>query len=121
MALAVETSVSGPARPDAKIVAATISTLAAMLGNRLVTSLAVREQHGSTTTWVVNEPPDAVVFPQTAEEVHQIVRLCAAYRIPVIAYGVGTSLEGHVNAPLGGISIDFKDMNRVLAVHPEDL
>jgi D-lactate dehydrogenase (cytochrome) len=120
MALAIETSLGRP-RPEAKAVTATITALAAMLGNRLVTSLAVREQHGNTTTWVASEPPDAVVFPQTAEEVQQIVRLCAANRVPVIAYGVGTSLEGHVNAPLGGISIDFKDMNRVLAVHPEDL
>jgi D-lactate dehydrogenase (cytochrome) len=121
MALAVETSGWGRARPDAKTVASTISALAAIFGNRLVTSRAVREQHGNTTTWYVSQPPDAVVFPQTAEEVCQIVRLCAANRMPVIPYGVGTSLEGHVNAPFGGISIDFKDMNRVLAVHAEDL
>jgi D-lactate dehydrogenase (cytochrome) len=121
MALAVETSVRGRGRPDKKMVTATINALAAAFGNRLVTSLAVRQQHGNTTTWHASEPPDAVVFPQTAEEVRDIVRVCAANGMPVIPFGVGTSLEGHVNAPFGGVSIDFKDMNRVLAVHAEDL
>ena len=121
MALAVERPLRGRERQDAKIIAATIGTLAATFGNRLVTSQAVREQHGNTTTWHVSEPPDAVVFPQTADEVCRIVAICAAHRVPVIPYGVGTSLEGHVNAPFGGISIDFKDMNRVLAVHAADL
>ena len=101
--------------------AAVIAALAARFGNRLVTSQAVREQHGNTTTWIANQPPDAVVFPQTTEEVQDIVRLCAAHRVPVIAFGTGTSLEGQVNAPRGGISLDFRDMNRVLAVHAEDL
>ena len=86
-----------------------------------MTSLAVREQHGNTTTWIENQPPDAVVFPQSTEDVQEIVRLCAAHRMPVIPFGTGTSLEGHVNAPFGGVSIDFRDMNRVLAVHAEDL
>jgi D-lactate dehydrogenase (cytochrome) len=98
-----------------------IAALAARYGNRLVTSLAVREQHGHTTTWIDNQPPDAVVFPQATEEVQEIVRLCAAHRVPVIAFGTGTSLEGQVNAPRGGICLDFRDMNRVLAVHAEDL
>ena len=61
------------------------------------------------------------MFPQTTEDVQQIVRLCAAARVPVIPFGAGTSLEGQVNAPRGGISLDFRDMNRVLAVHAEDL
>jgi D-lactate dehydrogenase (cytochrome) len=121
MALAVETSVRGRVRPDKKAVAATTGALAASFGNRLVTSLAVRQQHGNTTTWLASEPPDAVVFPQTAEEVREVVRVCAANGMPVIPFGVGTSLEGHVNAPFGGISIDFRDMNRVIAVHAEDL
>jgi D-lactate dehydrogenase (cytochrome) len=98
-----------------------IAALGARYGNRLVTSPAVREQHGNTTTWLDNQPPDAVVFPQATEEVQQIVRLCAAERVPVIAFGTGTSLEGQVNAPRGGICLDFRDMNRVLAVHAEDL
>src|SRR5271156_6650718 len=97
------------------------AALAARFGNRLVTSQAVREQHAHTTTWIDNQPPDAVVFPQTTEDVQQIVKLCAAHRVPVIAFGTGTSLEGQVNAPRGGICLDFRDMNRLLAVHAEDL
>src|SRR5271155_1457838 len=106
---------------DRKAVEAVIAALAATVGNRLVTSQAVREQHGNTLTWIGNQPPDAVVFPQTTEEVQQIVRLCAAERVPVIAFGTGTSLEGQVHAPYGGICLNFRDMNRVLAVHAEDL
>jgi len=108
-------------RRDPERVVAVVHALAARFGNRLVTARAVREQHANTTTWIPNEPPDAVVFPQSTEDVQDIVRICAAHRLPVIPFGVGTSLEGHVNAPLGGVSIDFRDMNRVLAVHAEDL
>src|SRR5271155_882853 len=106
---------------DRKAVETVNAALAAKVGNRLVTSRAVREQHGNTLTWVGNQPPDAVVFPQSTEEVQEVVRLCAAHRVPVIAFGTGTSLEGQVNAPRGGICLDFRDMNRVLAVHAEDL
>jgi D-lactate dehydrogenase (cytochrome) len=101
--------------------AAVIAALSARYGNRLATSPTLRQQHGHTTTWIENQPPDAVIFPQSAEEVQEIVRLCAAHRVPVIGFGQGTSLEGQVNAPHGGICLDFRDMNRVLAVHAEDL
>ncbi|MFL6798223.1 MAG: FAD-linked oxidase C-terminal domain-containing protein [Xanthobacteraceae bacterium] len=110
----------GP-RPDPAAIRSVISQLAAQFGNRLVTSQAVREQHGNTTTWIANEPPDAVVFPQSTQDVQQVVRICANARVPVIPFGTGTSLEGHVNAPLGGVSIDFRDMNHVLAVNAQDL
>jgi D-lactate dehydrogenase (cytochrome) len=106
---------------DREAVEAVIAKLAQKFGNRLVTSRAVREQHANTVTWIDNQPPDAVVFPQTTEDVQEVVRLCAAARVPVIAFGTGTSLEGQVNAPRGGVSLDFRDMNRVLAVHAEDL
>jgi D-lactate dehydrogenase (cytochrome) len=106
---------------DRKAADTVIAKLAARFGNRLVTSRAVREQHANTVTWIPNEPPDAVLFPQSTEDVQEVVRLCAAERVPVIPFGVGTSLEGQVNAPRGGVSLDFRDMNRVLAVHPEDL
>jgi D-lactate dehydrogenase (cytochrome) len=106
---------------DRKAADGVIASLAQKFGNRLVTSRAVREQHANTVTWIDNEPPDAVVFPQTTEDVQEVVRLCAAARVPVIAFGTGTSLEGQVNAPRGGVSLDFRDMNRVLAVHAEDL
>jgi D-lactate dehydrogenase (cytochrome) len=98
-----------------------IAALTAAFGNRVVTSQAVREQHGNTVTWIVNQPPDAVVYPQSTADVQQVVRICSANRVPVIPFGVGTSLEGHVNAPRGGVSIDFRDMNKVLTVHAEDL
>ena len=95
--------------------------LAAMIGNRLVTSLAVRQQHANTLTWIENQAPDMVVFPETTEEVQRIVRLCAAHDVPVVPFGTGTSFEGHVNAPFGGVSIDTSMMKRIIAVHAEDL
>ncbi len=111
-----------PAQPrDPSAIAAAVAALTTAFGNRVVTSQAVREQHGNTLTWVPNQPPDAVVFPQTTDDVQTIVRICAENHVPVIPFGVGTSLEGHVNAPAGGVSIDFRDMNKVLAVHAEDL
>ena len=108
-------------RSDRKAAASVIAKLAQQFGNRLVTSQAVRAQHANTVTWIDNQPPDAVVFPQSTEDVQDVVRLCAAERVPAIAFGTGTSLEGQVNAPRGGISLDFRDMNRVVAVHAEDL
>ena len=109
------------ARRDPKSIDKVVRALAARFGNRLVTSQAVREQHGNTITWIENQPPDAVVYPQSTADVQDIVRICGAERVPVIPFGTGTSLEGHVNAPYGGVSIDVRDMNRVLAVHVEDL
>ncbi|WP_332693022.1 FAD-binding oxidoreductase [Bosea sp. (in: a-proteobacteria)] len=107
--------------PSAEAIAAVTQELAARFGNRLVTSLAVRQQHGHTLTWIPNQPPDAVVFPQSTEEVSAIVKLCAAHGVPVIAFGTGTSLEGHVNAPFGGVCVDMGMMKKVVAVHAEDL
>ena len=98
-----------------------LPVLAQRFGERFVRSEAIRFQHGHTTTWLETQPPDAVVFPETTEEVADIVRVCGDHRVPVIPFGVGTSLEGHVNAPGGGISVDMSRMNRVLAVHAEDL
>jgi D-lactate dehydrogenase (cytochrome) len=95
--------------------------LGAMLGNRLVSSLAVRQQHANTLTWIDNQAPDLVVYPQTTEEVSAIVKLCAAYDVPVVPFGTGTSFEGHVNAPFGGVSVDTSMMKGIIAVHAEDL
>lgn len=102
-------------------IASVLPILQQMFGERFISSEALRYQHGATTTWLENQPPDAVVFVQTGEEVAEIVRICASYKVPIIPFGVGTSLEGHVNAPGGGISVDFSRMNRVLAVNAEDL
>jgi D-lactate dehydrogenase (cytochrome) len=120
MALAQEKS-DRSTRRDPNAVKAVVAALTAKFGNRVVTSQAVREQHANTTTWIANEPPDAVVFPQATGDVQDIVRICAKLRVPVIPFGTGTSLEGHINAPYGGVSIDFRDMNRVLAVNAQDL
>jgi len=106
---------------NASGIAAAIAALTAQFGNRVVTSHAVREQHGNTLTWVPNQPPDAVVFPQNTADVQTIVRICAKHGAPIIPFGVGTSLEGHINAPAGGVSVDFRDMTKLLAVHAEDL
>lgn len=124
-AVAVQTSgqsaAGPPGRPDPAALARVTEALAASFGNRLVTSRAVREQHANTVTWIRPQPPDAVVYPQSADEVALVVRLCAAQGVPVIPFGAGTSLEGHTNAPFGGVCIDFAQMNAIVAVHPEDL
>ena len=100
---------------------ALFAALAARFGNRLSMSQALREQHANTLTWLKLEPPDAVLFAETAAEVSEVVRLCAEARVPIIPFGTGTSLEGHVNAPFGGLSLDLSPMNRIIAVHEGDL
>ena len=102
-------------------VSGVIGLLKQRFGERLSTSGPIREQHGHTTTWHKNEPPDAVVYAQSTDEVAEVVRACAAAKVPVIAFGTGTSLEGQVNAPRGGICVDMSGMDRILAVHSEDL
>lgn len=82
---------------------------------------AIREQHGHTTTWIRNQAPDAVIFARSTQDVSDVVKACAAHKVPVIAFGTGTSLEGHVNAPAGGVSIDLSQMDRVLEVNAGDL
>src|SRR4051794_13950184 len=99
---------------ETPVIEDTIAELAAAFGKHLVTSEAVRAAHGNTTTWIACEPPDAVVFPQSTADVQAAVRICARRGVPVIPFGAGTSFEGSVNAPLGGVSLDFRDMNRVL-------
>ncbi len=101
--------------------AALFVALASRFGERFSRSQALREQHANTLTWLKLEPPDAVLFAKTAQEVSDVVRLCAEARVPVIPFGTGTSLEGHVNAPFGGLSLDLSGMNRIVAVHQGDL
>ncbi len=98
-----------------------VDELRALLGERLSTSAAVREQHGHDESYHPTYPPDAVAFATSTEEVAEIVKLCAARKRPVIPFGTGTSLEGHVAALYGGISIDMTRMNEVLEVNAEDL
>jgi len=108
-------------RSTAESKRALFTHLAARFGERFSLSQALREQHANTLTWLKREPPDAVLFAETEAEVSEIVKLCAEARVPVIPFGTGTSLEGHVNAPFGGVSLDLSRMNRVLAVHEADL
>jgi D-lactate dehydrogenase (cytochrome) len=116
---AVMAGTQQPVTPETK--RALLEALAARFGGRFSRSQALREQHANTLTWLKREPPDAVLFAETEAEVSDLVRLCAEARVPVIPFGTGTSLEGHVNAPFGGISLDLSRMNRVLAVHEADL
>jgi D-lactate dehydrogenase (cytochrome) len=108
-------------RPEPKALAGTLEALAARFGNRLITSQAVRDQHAHTTTWLAPQPPDAVVMAGETADIQDVVRICAKHGVPVIAFGTGTSLEGQVNAPAGGVCINLRDMNEVLEVHAEDL
>lgn len=98
-----------------------LGVLKQQFGERFQTGLSIREQHGHTTTWIENQMPDGVVFAQSTQEVSEIVKICAEHKVPVIAYGTGTSLEGHINAPAGGISIDLSQMDKVLEVNAGDL
>ncbi len=95
-------------QPEPQKLASAIEALAARFGNRLVTSQAVREQHGHTTTWLTNQPPDAVVMAQDTADIQDVVRICAPRGVPVIAFGTGTSLEGQITAPAGGVCIDLR-------------
>ena len=95
--------------------------LAARFGERFTTSRGVRELHGRDESYYPPVAPDAVVYPHSTEEVRAVVALCREHRVPMIPYGVGTSLEGHILAVRGGVCIDLSQMNRILAVHAEDL
>ena len=109
-----------PERPLTEARRALLARLSSRFGNRFSTGTALREQHANTLTWIACQPPDAVVFAETTQEVVEVVRLCAEARVPVIPFGTGTSLEGQVNAPFGGVSLDLSRMNRILTVHAED-
>jgi D-lactate dehydrogenase (cytochrome) len=95
--------------------------LAETFGARASFAAAVREHHGRDESAYAPVPPDAVVFAESTEDVARLVSLCAEFRVPVIPYAVGSSLEGHLLAVCGGVSVDMMRMNRVLAVNPEDL
>lgn len=95
--------------------------LGKLLGPRFVTSGSVRDQHGRDESPLPPAAPDAVSFPNTTAEVVEIVRICSRYSVPVIPFGAGTSLEGHVLAPSGGLSLDLSNMNRIVAVNVDDL
>ncbi len=98
-----------------------IAQLKGLLGDRLVTSTSVREHHSHDTSRLAPHLPDAVVFPRTEEEVQAIVSACAAHGVPVVPFGAGSSMEGHTIPIHGGISLDTREMNRIVEIRPEDL
>uniref|UniRef100_UPI0018EB15D1 FAD-binding oxidoreductase n=1 Tax=Bosea sp. ASV33 TaxID=2795106 RepID=UPI0018EB15D1 len=107
---------------DAAVLPSALSAeLGSLLGRRFTTALADRTHHGHGESYHAGRAPDAVCYAESTEEVAAIVRLCAAYRMPIVPFGAGTSLEGHVTAIHGGVCIDLSRMNAVLSVRPEDL
>ena len=98
-----------------------LAELKALLGERVSTSAAVREHHGKDESYFPYALPDVVVFVESTEEVRDVVNICRRHRVPMIPFGVGTSLEGHILAVQGGVSIDLSRMNQVLKVHEADL
>ena len=90
-------------------------------GQQFSNSKSILEQHSHTMTIHESELPDGVVFVESKEDVLRVVQICDEYKCPIIPFGVGSSFEGHVNAPFGGISIDMNNMNKILNVYPEDL
>lgn len=105
----------------AAVTAPALQDLQQILPGRCVTARAACEQHASTLTSIPCQPPGVVAYPETVDEVRSVVRVAGRYRLPLVPFGAGTSLEGQVNAPLGGICIDLSRMNRILRIGSDDL
>jgi D-lactate dehydrogenase (cytochrome) len=115
----MKNSLSGkPADADLSVV---IGALSKRFADRASTLPGIRQTHANSLTWVASQLPDIVVFPDSTDEIVEIVKLCAEHRVPIIPFGTGTSFEGHVNAPWGGVCVDTSRMHKLLAVHSEDL
>lgn len=97
-----------------------IEELKAKFGSALSTNLTMREQHTHTTTWLTPELPDAVLMATDKQQISEAVKICHAHKMPVIAFGVGSSLEGQLNAPHGGLCIDMSQMTNVVSINAED-
>lgn len=106
--------------PSPAILAA-MAELAPIFGDRLTTSAAIRDQHGAAESWLPAQPPDAVLMLSTTDEVSQTLAICHRHGAPVIPFGAGSSMEGQVLAPQGGISMDLSGMNRILDISAEDM
>jgi D-lactate dehydrogenase (cytochrome) len=107
--------------PRCASTASALEQLRPIFGSRLSLSRALRDQHASQLTWLVPQPPDAVIFAESTEEVALVAKVCSAFSVPIIPFGAGTSFEGQVNAPRGGICLDLSRMNAILDVHAEDM
>ena len=101
-------------------ISSAVEALKKEFGQQFSTSASVREQHSSTTTVHKSELPDGVVFAESKEDVQKIVKICNEHGCPIIPFGAGSSLEGHLNATFGGVSIDMNNLNKIIEVHPED-
>ncbi|EAU42869.1 probable D-lactate dehydrogenase [Fulvimarina pelagi HTCC2506] len=118
MALADILAEDRPKRPGTETA---LAELAETFGDRLVAGEDVRRAHSHTTTYIPNQLPDAVLFARSEPEVQTLVKIAAKHGMPIVPFGTGSSLEGHVNAPFGGVSLDLSEMDRVLSVNAEDL
>jgi D-lactate dehydrogenase (cytochrome) len=107
--------------PGAEALEAAVGELKHLLGTRATDSAAAREHHSRGESYHSPAPPDVVCFPATTEEVIAIVKVSERFQLPLIPFGAGTSLEGHVHAVRGGITIDLREMNKVLRISAEDL
>lgn len=102
-------------------IALAISALKTLIGDRLSTGESIREIHGRDEAYSTPALPDAVAFPESTEEVSKIMKICSQFQVPVVPFGIGTSLEGHVIPIHGGISVDTSRLNKVLEIHESDL
>jgi len=107
-------------RVSKESVSAAISEIEQMSSGIVQRSESVCRAHANTLTWVVAQPPDGVVQPRSTIDLANIVTIAAKHKVPLIGFGGGTSLEGHVNAPMGCFSIDFANMNQVTALSSQD-
>ncbi len=114
----METHESAPHRP---LPAGFVDTMKKRFGERFTLSAGVRAHHGHDESHFPDALPDAVVFVHDTDEVVATVEACGAHAVPIIPFGVGSSLEGHILAIRGGISVDFSQMDKVIAMHPEDM
>lgn len=122
----VEASTTGPfrsPRPRAtdQVLATALAAIDQRFAGRYSTGADLRRQHANTLTFGDNEPPDVVVFAECNEDVVELVSIARSFSIPIVPFGAGTSLEGHLNAPSGGISLDLSRMDQILAVNEADL
>src|SRR4051812_16811997 len=105
----------------AEVILSAARELRQLLGSRASDAASVREHHSHGESYHRPAPPDIVCFPKTTDEVAAIVKIAAAHRLAVVPFGAGTSLEGHVNAIRGGVTIDLREMNKVVRVSVDDL
>lgn len=108
-------------RPPEQAISAAVADLEQALPGQVLLDGATRTAHANTLTWISAEPPDAVVKPNSTQELADVIAIARRHRVPIIPFGGGTSLEGHVNAPFGGISVDLTGMQSIADVNVPDL